>query len=289
MIARTNKVMTGREQREFKALERRFRQSGINTSKFGFYNERAFLKEEERDSNIIQSYARWVSLRPRDEAYEQHVRAVVPKLTHILADAFKADSLEGGCQAAMGMLPLMLNRIGVWSFGVIGSTILEVRERSIRETLAIIDIKDSPNAELGHAWVVAPPFRIVDPTISLQHWAGRPIKAFIPEYLAVESNAEIIIPTANDMVGDRFRRRLEAQTRQSLNNNIHHERIPNLAEFNEDFPAYATTIGYLHLRYCPTKVLMADQPLEGIMSSGFRRSAAEIWTQAVEPAYRSSE
>jgi hypothetical protein len=276
---------SGKQQREFKSLDKRLRRFGIDTSQFGFYDQPAFLKEERRNSSFLEDYARWVLLRPRDEAYDRHAREVVPKLVQILAAAFKKDSIEGGCVGASGMLTPMLNRLGIWSFGLSGSTILAVPKHNIVRGLYRLDTRAFPDAVLGHAWIVAPPFSIVDATIASQRWQGHQMRHFVPENLKVENEARKIIPTVHDMIGPDILEEHELRDGH-IHPNLHHRYLPHLSGFNKDFNAFATTIGDLELRYCPTGVALADVPLEEIMSSGFRRSALDIWNQEVEPAFR---
>ena len=109
-------------------------------------------------------------LRPRDDAYNQHVRDVVPRLTEMLAAALLSDGMEGGCVAASGMMSRMLDRLGVWSFGVAGCLTLEVKTRSLWRGLATVDDLDFPDAALGHSWVIAPPYHVVDASLMVQRW-----------------------------------------------------------------------------------------------------------------------
>ena len=170
-----------------------------------------------------------------------------------------------------------------------GSTILEVPEHQLRHTLQIIDTRAFPGAALGHAWVVAPPFHIVDATLALQRWAGTSIRSFIPESLAVEDGVTVITPTVDDMIGWDVQAMFASRSGGVFDPDLHHKRIPHLSRFNQDFRAFATTIEDLQLRYCPSAIRLSDVPLEEIMSLGSRRSAIEIWRQAVEPAFRSQK
>jgi len=225
-------------------------------------------------------------LRPRDKNYDQHVRTVVPKLTRILARAFQADSLEGACIGASTALTHMPSRLSVWSFGLAGSTILEVPANRLRKDLFAVDFPDSDQSEVGHVWVVAPPFQIVDATIALQNWGNSPIRPFIPDSLVVETEASVITPTVDDLISPLVQKRKLLESEGVQDSNLHNELIPNLSGFNENFPALSLTIGALHLRYCPTSPAMPNEPLEEIMSSShYRRSAIEIWQQEVVPAF----
>jgi hypothetical protein len=137
----------------FEGLDAYLRGLGIDTSQFGFYDQDAFTEAERKEPEFLENYAQWVALRPRDEAYNRHARDVVGCLSDRLAQSLKADAFDGGCVAAAGMMTRMLDRLGVWSFGVVGSIILEVESRDLWRGLQIADIPDFPGAALGHSWV----------------------------------------------------------------------------------------------------------------------------------------
>lgn len=163
--------------------------AGIDPTAFGFYDQPAFAAQEQRDTTYLEKYADWVMTRPIDEPYEAHVRATVPKLASLVAAALAADDMQGGCITAYSMLTRMLDRLGVWSFGVIGSANLDVPHLELRRSLHTIDDKDHPGSVLGHAWVCAPPFFIVDASLALQHWTGTRMAAFVPPVVLADAAA----------------------------------------------------------------------------------------------------
>jgi hypothetical protein len=192
---------------DFDRLNADLKMRGIDTTQFAFYDQKAFLASEVRDPTFLENYAKWVALRPRDEAYNNHVRNVVPRLTEIIATALRKDGMQGGCVAASGMLTRMLDRLGVWSFGVAGSLTLEVERAKLWRGLQCVDDKDFPDAALGHSWVIAPPYTIVDAAIALQRWTGDPMGDFVPTHLVVETGAKTIRPVVNDVVSAQVRAR----------------------------------------------------------------------------------
>lgn len=125
--------------------------AGVDPTAFGFYDQAAFQAQEQRDPTYLEKYAEWVITRPIDAEYDAHVRATVPKLASLVAAALTADDMQGGCITAYSMLTRMLDRLGVWSFGVIGSANLDVPHLGLRRCLHTIDVKDRPDSVLGHA------------------------------------------------------------------------------------------------------------------------------------------
>src|SRR4051794_9167049 len=85
---------------EHEALERQLRDLGIDTSEFGFYDQRAFLAQEARDPTFLETYADWVRTRPCTPDYTQRVRSVVPRLAATLANLFESRDMQRSCVAA---------------------------------------------------------------------------------------------------------------------------------------------------------------------------------------------
>lgn len=272
----------------FIALDRELQSFGIDTTEFGFYDHPCFLEQERRNPEFLEKYARWVSLRPRDEAYDAHVRSIVPRITQILASAFRTDSLEGCCKAAASMLVPMLNRLGVWSYGVEGSAIFNLESQNHSRQLYIVDTKDTPDSMLGHAWVIAPPFRIVDASLAFQHWGDDPVARHVPEFLVVENGAEEIEPTLDDIVSHGLRRE-QMQREGFVDTNLHRRLAPNLSTYRSFAPSLEVSVGELKIRYCPTAIKITDTPLDQIVTDGVHRTAIQIWNDDIAPAFNICE
>jgi hypothetical protein len=111
-------------------------------------------------------------LRPRDEAYDAHANDTGPKLAQLVANVLEEDKLEGSCEMACSLMTKGLDRLGVWSVGMIGSSTFEVKGENIWRGLHTVDRADFSGARLGHIWVCAPPFIVVDASIKRQRWSG---------------------------------------------------------------------------------------------------------------------
>jgi hypothetical protein len=263
-----------------------FISAGIDPTVFGFYDQDAFQVQEQRDPAYLEKYAEWVMSRPIDAEYEAHVRATVPKLASLVAAALTADDMQSGCITAYGMLTRMLDRLGVWSFGIIGSTNLDVPRLGLRRSLHTVDDKDSPGSVLGHAWVCAPPYYIVDPSLALQHWTGTPLVELVPPVILGDvSVAPVIRPTVEDCVSMSVRERYARKERR-FDVQLHHRLEPRLAALSRMFPAREVALGELIVRYVPVAVRQTDLPLELINSATrWGRPAITIWNDEIVPAF----
>ena len=269
---------------EFDKLDARLRSIGINTDDFGFYDSLPFLNAERADPSFLEQYARWVALKPRTEAYDQRVRSIVPRLTENLARMLLRDDLQGGCITSAGMMSRMLDRLGVWSYGVIGCLTLEVASKGLWRGMATVDDQDFPGAILGHAWVVAPPFVVIDAAVRLQRWHGDAMGEWVPDSVLIESGFRTVKPDVSDVVSAEKRGRYARKEGYS-DPNLHYRLEPRLREFGKTFPSIDMHLGELRVRYVPVAARATDVPLEQINSEGrVGRSGAEMWAE-LEPMF----
>src|SRR5436305_482021 len=84
--------------------------------------------------------------------YDARVRAIVPRLAEFLADLFEREDMQRSCVHVSSMMQRILDRLGVWSFGLKGSMIAEVASEDLWRGQSMCDLSDFPGAELGHAW-----------------------------------------------------------------------------------------------------------------------------------------
>lgn len=265
------------------SINDRLRQLGIDTTRFGFYDQPAFLAAEQRDGAFLEQYALWVQSRPRTADYDTRVRDIVPRLAEFLADLFEREDMQRNCVHVSSMMQRILDRLGVWSFGLKGSMIAEVASEDLWRGQSMCDIPDFPGAELGHAWVVAPPFVIIDGTIRLQNLPGDPMNEFTPPIVAVE-DAALIRPTIDDVVSAELRA-LHHRREGRLDSQLHHRLVPQLRTFGSSFPSREVRFGELALRYVPAGVRISDVGLEEINGAGEKLKGDEVWNNHVAPAF----
>jgi hypothetical protein len=269
---------------EFEMLEGYLYGLGIDTSKPGFYDSPAFQTQAQSNLYFAETYARFVKLRPITEAYEARVKMIVPRLCQLIVDVFKADRWEGGCLEASWMMSRMLDRLGIWNYTPIGSVTFEVEHKGLCCGFYRHDFKDFPEAILGHAWVVAPPFKLVDATVSLQRLGDDPIR----EYLPVCVSALEVTPLkleVSDIISFRMRESF-LSWEGSLDEALHLRLDRRLGHFAETFPPSRIDHGALMIRYVPLEINLCDLPLEEINADAhLGRPAKVIWQDIILPAF----
>lgn len=262
-----------------------FEASGIDPDRFGFYDQLGFLARENADPAYLERYAQWVLKRPRSPYYEDHVRAVVPKLAHLLSETFAAHDAHGRCHYACSMMTRMLDLLQVWSFGLFGSVVIEAPDRGLKRTMRTMAFKRDldPDTAAGHAWVCAPPFLIVDTTLALQRWDAA-ILPLLPGVVVAGSEASKVEARVEDIVDDHVRD-LFADAEGWRDPYLHQRLDPSLRGFHRTFPARDVITPDLNMRFVP---VLIRQPTERLAEIEMKRggpSGQAVWNSIVAPAF----
>lgn len=271
------------EAHRFADLESRVRTLGIDKLVPGFYDSAAFLRAERADPRLIELYAQYVQYRPRAPEEDARTTAIVPRLAALLADQVAALGRPGACVDGSLVLSRSLDRLGVWNYVAAGGFNVELpAQRALgKRYWWVVDHLDPGAGQLGHVWVVAPPFVIVDVTIKSQGWDA-PFAAAMPDFVAV-TDARPAQMTVEDIVSDNVR---EAHYRRTgrLDPNLHRALRGDIAAVADKFPGRQIEVGAVMLRYLPTAIRASVEPLEEIGAhSGL--NGARVWADCIAPAF----
>ncbi|EWY35811.1 hypothetical protein N825_34180 [Skermanella stibiiresistens SB22] len=272
-----------REAHLFTEIEGRVHHLGIGMPAPGFYDDSAFLHAGQADPKLIELYAQYVQHRPRTAEEDARTSAIVPRLTAIIARQVAVLERPGACVDGSLLLSRSLDRLGVWNYIAAGGFNAELTARRAlgKRYLWVVDRLDPGAGQLGHVWVVAPPFAVVDATIKSQGWDA-PFAAAMPDWLAA-SDTQLAAMTVEDIIASEVREAYFRKTGQ-LDSNLHRMLRPDLVAVSEKFPGRKLEIGSVRLRYLPTGICASDDQLEGIGTlSGL--DGARIWADYIVPAF----
>lgn len=271
--------MSGQIPGDAKTLARLFANRDISTDVPAFYNHTAFVAAETKDPSFLELYAAWVRLRPRDAAYDEHVRRVVPRMAELIANEIARDGQLGVCIDASMMMTKMLEEEGVWCYAAKGA--LSIAAPSLGEPTHFWTIDDE--AVAGHVWVVAPPFEIIDVALQGQLYQ-RGEAALLPKTVVLEE-AERITAEAHEYASVSVLER-EFRRRGPLPTDIHFRLSPGLARPASYFPSWEVRYGDTTLRYACGGVTVSDGPtLHAIRSRKWNGLlAGELYDQIIRPA-----
>ena len=165
------------------------RAKGVRIDRIAFYNEDAFRVVERHDPIFLQYYAAWVRSRPRDTAYEERVRKILPAVAEAVASEVARDGKVGVCIDVSMMLLKMLEAQDIWCYAAAGALTIASKLR-----IPIRFCKYDVRPTAGHYWIVAPPFEIVDITLPYQLWHGAE-REILPSLVLLETAKEVTVPS----------------------------------------------------------------------------------------------
>ena len=274
----------------FARLDEKLRGHGVNTAEFGFYDQPAFVALERANPVALELYSSWVLTRPRDDAYDTHARATVPKLAALIEAQIAATGARGTCVNTATAMARMLDRLGVWSFTARGSLTIEIPSKPDVGGRYFPENEFRANQDdvAGHGWVVAPPFIVVDPTLRHQNWVDlQPdIAALLPTVVAAETG-EVVRPRWFDTVSGTAVT-MNGIKKHELNGQLPYRFSTHLARVERFLPGRDIRLGELSLRYIAGSVTVSEHPLEEIPpldNASPDLTPFELWTKHVAPAF----
>ncbi|MGB8783360.1 MAG: hypothetical protein WCD02_09580 [Terriglobales bacterium] len=150
-------------------LENLFRRRGIDFSHPGFCDTPEFQAVERDDPTFLNSYAMYVRRLEFSAEYMDRARAVIQATADFLYAELVADGRRGACVDISGLILRFLEHQGIWCHVTCGALKIEFpQESGIRPKWFFPLMHRDNNAFTGHAWIYAPPYTVVDISVSLQ-------------------------------------------------------------------------------------------------------------------------
>ncbi|PKG86491.1 hypothetical protein CXF85_01955 [Colwellia sp. 75C3] len=256
-----------------------FKKNNIDTSKPGFYDEPRFLRVEQGNPEYLNNYARFVQERNYSDEYLDEARKVIPLIVEELHKELLRDGRQGACVDLSMVLSRILEKEGFWNYIVKGSlTVSFPKQSGIGDRF--FWSMDQGDFSAGHAWVVAPPFGIIDLTIKQQE-RDSDESQYIPE-LIISEVLEADKAKVEDIISPEVRLYLQAQGLNS--SNMISKVNPVLEKVLETFKTGNVKFNGTQFKYIPVAIGAPDCPLEnmvGISVDGM--SAIKMYTDIVKP------
>lgn len=227
-----------------------------------FYNLPRFREEESRNPKLLWEYADYVISRSYSEEYVARAVYAVPKIIEFLFHALVQDGRLGACLDASLTASKILERYGFWNVIQTGSLTVNVpgaAQRKVRHW-AELRLPNNP-AKVGHAWLVVPPFKIVDFTASRQQENEDLQSLLSPFILAIETD-EVEGVSFDDMIDlDLKRWYLRMNGRLPTIHEIM-KQVPDFAEYMTRFRPASVRDGSATLKYFPCRPTAAEEKFE---------------------------
>lgn len=240
-----------------------FRKAGIDFSKPGFYDEPTFTEIEKTYPLFLEIYADYIDSMSFSSDYLKKAKSITLEIAQFVYDKLLLDSLKGACLDVCGIISRFLEKEGIWNYIIKGGlTIGFDSNTGLTTTYCAPIMTDDNPAVLGHAWIVAPPFRVVDVAFSRQHYTcgeDKYLKGFITE----ENVNEGILQVEDLIDTDAIKLYVEQ-----------HRRLPTIQDIEMLFPGlllsikkygiFEVKLPQATLKYISCGVSFIDAPLEEV-------------------------
>lgn len=186
-------------------LSELFRAIDVPTDQPGFCDHENFVAVEREHPEFLNLYAAYVAKRPYNEAYISNSRVVIQRASELLHAELVRHGRLGACVDISGILSRILDREGVWNCGVKGSLTISFPERSRIGPRYFWSV-DHGHFTAGHAWLLAPPFTVVDISVKQQPYEGKE-HDYIPNLVLSEEKTPVAVQV-DDIVSPSARREM---------------------------------------------------------------------------------
>ena len=255
-------------------LEQLFRRHGISFDEPGFYDSPEFQRGEREDLRFLENYAEYIQAVQFDDEYLGRARRIIRKLAEFVANEVRADGRAGACIDASGAVMRMLEREGVWSCMIGGAAIVFYPPCSGLDTRYFWPFVHPDNpAKTRHLWLLAPPLKVLDVTLSAQNWSQRELK-YIPQSIACEQWQPEDVQIGDLMENELVELFYHDHGRMPTMRDIHPEQLRTM----QKFPAFSVAVNDTRIKYVPTMVSAMDGGLEDMRNLYLRGSyPAELY------------
>ncbi|MFQ6313598.1 hypothetical protein ACLMLE_26710 [Lysobacter capsici] len=244
-----------------------------------FYDSVRFREIEERYPDFIAAYARYI----KSQNFTNDYLIDAEKKVEIIAGEMSKYAAEIGHRRCIDLamaVGRMLEAVGVWNYVVLGALSVEVAgDESTRKIIHAFGEMDPGATVMGHAWICAPPFSIVDVSVAYQPWGER-LEALIPRpVLAKEENgspADIETLVDHDLLMWNLMRGVRLTVADVARSQS------GLPELFRDFPPIDIVRDGIKLRYIPTAFSACAEGFSDMGADG-GIPAERLWLDRVQP------
>jgi len=264
-------------------LQQEFADANIPTDEPGFYEDRAFIRREQKVPHYLDNYARFVQQQPYSLSYLDNAEPII----HVVSEELQLALKEDGSPEAYAEAPLVMSRIlereGVWNYVASGSLTMTFPAGSGFEPFSFpaLNLQCGKTIDCSYHWAVAPPFQIIDIAIQACRYPY-PFNHLLPK-IVWETGGEPAAAELSDFFGANALKEI-ARAGMTMEEALD-QYFPNYRErFAADFPPRAIARLDTQLKYVPTGVVVAESSLEqftGFKSRGL--TAAQIYAENIRP------
>ena len=198
----------------FDEIESDFKEKGINIETPGFYDDPFFLKYEKVQPKYLNNYARFVDTKNYSIDYIKRAEKEIPLIIDVLYSELANDGRMGACLDISSLISKVLEEEGFWNYIVKGALTLRFRPE-LQIVPKYFWPLDYTNAVVGHAWVCAPPFNVIDIAIKQQPY-NQNEDLYLPNYVLQKDKADASIVLVDDLASPEYLKKNGLSDKSSL-------------------------------------------------------------------------
>jgi hypothetical protein len=244
-------------------LENTFRRLGIDFANTGFCETPEFQAVERDDPTFLKFYAMYVRQLQLSPEYIERARNVIQTTADFLFHELVADGRRGACVDISGLILRFLERQGIWCHVTCGGLKIQFpAESGIGPKWFFPLMHRNNNAFTGHAWIYAPPYKVIDISVSLQPYPAEQ-QRFVRGYnLAEECHQSPDATTIRDLMEPEL---IEEFVRDHRRMPTMNDLMPELRQFMRDFAPCRVVSEGVSFNYMPVKISAPDLSLEQML------------------------
>ncbi len=248
-------------------LESLFAGLGIDCGPIAFYHHPAFKAAERDNPAFLQHYAEYVESRHYSQEYLTRVRQIVPRVAALLRAELAAGGFEGSCMECSLSASKLLEQLGLWNYVTAGSITVEFDAATGLSPQHWPHILGSAQA-VGHAWIVAPPFHVIDLTIGHQK-STEHLRPHLPEILLADDCEPVSLISLDDLVHPDLQLQMLGLSGSLPTMQEILERKPEIERVLRLFPPFAVRGDTNLAKYFPCCITALDEPFESLRPGCF--------------------
>lgn len=224
--------------------------TGVRLEAPGCYRSVVFRELWAKYPEVLELYARHVEERPQAAAYQERCLRQIPVLARWFSQELVADGRLGLCALVSALMSRLLDELGIWNYIVAGGCVITFIPADIRPRYFYVF--DMQAVEVPHAWVVAPPFWVIDLTLRQQRYPGDEGGRIPAAVLSRRAQPEAVVP--EEVCAPALLHGL--MLRGIPKERVLRQVFPEFWRFHRFFPARVVVLPSVRLKYIPARLLL---------------------------------
>jgi len=232
--------------------------------------------------DFLNKYAAFVASKEYSSDYLFRAERDIPIIANVLYDELKNDGRLGACADISALLSRCLEEEGFWNYTAVGPlTIKFISGIGVKDKYFWAVDKDLASESVAHAWVVAPPYTVIDISISLQPYKEGE-ERYLPDYV-ISSTKDTADYSSEDIIAPETRAILQRSVMISGNSMLQYA-VPHISTMINQFPPLKVVCDNAELKYITMAVKAPDCSFKEMANISLRgKSPYETYQKVIIP------